>query len=86
MSPTWSPDGNKIAFVSNRTGSPQIYVLDLETGNERRLTFEGKYNTQPSWSPRGDKIAYSCQVDGFQQVFVIDVDGRNPMQLTRERR
>jgi TolB protein len=59
VSPAWSPDGRKLAYVSNRAGKPQIYVLDLATKRSKRLTFEGDYNTSPAWSPRGDRILYT---------------------------
>lgn len=52
-SPTWSPTGRKIAFVSDRAGSPQIYTMDLSGKDVKRLTFFGSYNACPSWSPKG---------------------------------
>jgi TolB protein len=78
----WSPDGRKMVFVSNRAGSPQLYIQDINNGNANRLTFKGKYNTQPSWSPRGDLIAYSSMGDNEINIFVIDIEGKNPIQLT----
>jgi len=88
VSPSWSPDGKKMAFVSNRGGaaSPQIYIKDLETGRVRRLTHEGGYNTSPSWSPRGDKIAYAGMNSGGFDIFVIDVNNGNLLQLTADQR
>lgn len=73
-----------MAFVSNRSGKPQIHIMHLSSGRVERLTFQGKYNTQPNWSPRGDKIAYSTRgEDGRFNVCVIGFDGRGPVQLTR---
>ncbi|NMW20921.1 MAG: Tol-Pal system beta propeller repeat protein TolB [Chlorobiaceae bacterium] len=84
VSPTFSPDGSKMAFVSSRNGSPQIFIQDIQSGEARRLTFSGRYNTQPSWSPAGDKIAYSTmQGRGEIDLFVINVDGSGLQQLTR---
>jgi TolB protein len=48
----------------------------------RRITYEGRYNTQPSWSPKGDKLAYSGIVDGRINIYVTDLDGSVSMQLT----
>ena len=84
VSPTWSPDGKKLAFVSNRSGNPQIYVKDLDSGRVDRLTFKGRYNTQPSWSPKGDKLAYAGMEGGRNDIFVIGFNGRPPVQLTRD--
>ena len=85
VSPAFSPDGSKMAFVSSRNGPPQIFIQDLQSGEAKRLTFNGKYNTQPSWSPAGDKIAYSTmQSKGEIDLFVINVDGTGLQQLTRK--
>lgn len=84
ISPTFSPDGKKMAFVSKRSGPPQIYIKDLNTGHVRRLTYKGRYNTSPSWSPNGDMIAYSGSVEGQHQIFKIGLDGSEPVQLTEK--
>ena len=59
--PTWSPDGGRLAFVSDRHGSPQIWIMNAGGGGERRLTFQGDYNTTPELSPRGDKIVFTAR-------------------------
>ena len=83
VSPTFSPDGRKMAFVSSRHGSPQIFILDLASGSVKRLTYEGKYNTQPSWSPVGDKIAFTTmQKSGEINIFTVNADGTGLRQLT----
>ncbi|MCX7823231.1 MAG: DPP IV N-terminal domain-containing protein [Syntrophobacterales bacterium] len=81
-SPTWSPDGRKVAYVSNESGNPQIYIYDVNTGSKRRITFSGDYNTSPSWSPKGDLIAYSGIVNGHHQIFVVNPETSQPIQLT----
>ncbi len=85
ISPTFSPDGSKMAFVSSRNGLPQIFVQDLQSGQVKRLTFSGRYNTQPSWSPAGDKIAYTTwEKNGEINIFTINTDGSGLIQLTRK--
>ena len=66
--PTWSPTGRQIAFVSDRAGSPHVYVMDAEGANVRQLT-SGGFHTQPRWSPRGDVIAYT-QRAGTHDIWV----------------
>lgn len=75
-SPTWSPDCSKIAFVSGRSGSPQIYVMNADGSDKRRLTFKGTYNTSPDWSPKGKKIAFTAR-DKYNRfdIFLVDLDG-----------
>ncbi len=82
VSPTFSPDGKQMAFVSRRAGTPQIYIQSIETGDVRRLTFVGNYNTQPAWSPKGDKIAYSSMNNGGLDIFLMGINGEGPVQLT----
>jgi TolB protein len=84
ISPTWSPDGKLMAFVSDRTGTPQIYLLDLAAGVESpdnpavRVTQEGSYNTEPSWSPDGRYIAFSGRVNGQFDLFIVNMSGAAP--------
>jgi TolB protein len=83
VSPTFSPDGRQMAFVSARNGLPQIFILDVQSGLTKRLTFSGRYNTQPSWSPSGDKIAYTTwEKSGEINIFVINADGSGLKRLT----
>lgn len=85
LSPTFSPDGRKMAFVSARSGNPQIFVYDFSSGKSQRLTFSGRYNTQPAWSPIGDKIAFSTWESGGEiNIFVINTDGSGLTQLTTQ--
>src|SRR5262249_55676041 len=64
--PSWSPDGRRVAFISNRSADPdrnentQVYVVDAKSGGEpRRVTsFEGTNTGRPSWSPDGKSIAF----------------------------
>jgi len=86
LSPTFSPDGRRIAFISTRPGLPQIYVMATDgTGQELFAPFDygmtGSSNA-PEWSPDGLSVAFHRDVAGSPQVFVMDVASRRVRQLT----
>ncbi|MBM4397265.1 MAG: PD40 domain-containing protein [Deltaproteobacteria bacterium] len=74
VQPTWAPDGSQVAFVSNRTGNPQIYAVPAGGGGERRLTMAGAYNTSPRFGRNG--LVVFAGMDGFQSdIFTVDPSG-----------
>lgn len=81
VSPTFSPDRTKMAFVSKRHGSPQIFIKDLETTRVKRLTYDGSYNTSPSWSPTSDYIAYVSVHRSVSKLCIIRSDGSQMKEL-----
>lgn len=82
LSPTLSPDGKRMAYVSDQAGHPQIYIMPVEGGEPRRITFEGNYNTEPQWSPRGDRLVYVGKDNGKFIIYTIKPDGTDRQQLT----
>ena len=83
--PSWSPDGKRITFASDRKGdlvNIEIYVMDADGSNPQRLTENRVYDWQPSWSPDGERIAFVSDRDGNSEIYVMDADGGNPQNLT----
>lgn len=84
LSPSWSPDGSKITYVSTRHGSPQIFVMDSNGGNSRRLTTIGKYNQSPKWSPDGKWIMFTGRDEkNAFDVFLISPTTKALKRLTQ---
>jgi len=86
LSPTYSPDGQRIAFVSTRAGLPQIYAMAAD-GTDQQLLAPFDYgatgsSNAPEWSPDGQSVAFHRDVGGTLQVFVLDVRTRAVRQLT----
>ena len=69
-----SPDGSKLAYISDRTGSPQVYLMDLKTKKSKRLTQKGNYNTSPAWSPDSSMIAYNSISSGKSSIYRVASD------------
>ncbi len=83
--PAWSPDGERIAFASERDGQKEIYLLTVDSGAVIRLTNSplGVENTQPSWSPDGTQIVYTVKRLEAYQVWAMSATGRDNVQLVR---
>jgi TolB protein len=87
-SPSFSPDGKKLVFVSDQDGPPRIYAIDIPSRGEtkvrpRLLTEKNRENTSPAWSPDGTKLAYSAKVDGIRQIWIFDFETKEERPLTR---
>jgi Tol biopolymer transport system component len=84
--PTWSPDGERLAFASTRGGNYDIYVLDRSASDidPVQLTDSPGRDFHPAWSPDGSRIAFESNRDGNWDIWVMDADGSNQRQLTLE--
>jgi TolB protein len=74
-SPSYSPDGSRVVFTSDRGGQPQIYVMGADGSGQTRISFGGGSYSTPVWSPRGDLIAFTKQTGGEFQIGVMKTDG-----------
>jgi len=76
--PSVSPDGSKIAFLAERDGATDVYVVGSDGTGEIRLTHTAESETQPDWSADGKAILYSVFGDGASRVYSIGQDGKDP--------
>lgn len=82
MSPTWSPDGKHIAYVSFEKKHSQIFTVDIETGKRRLLTAFAGINGAPAWSPDGRQLAVVLSKGGAPKIYTIDLTSGKLTQLT----
>lgn len=83
--PRLSPDGTKIVFESNRSGSRELWISDNDGNNQAQLTnFGGPITTNGRWSPDGRQLAFDSRPEGHAQIFLISVNGGPVHRLTNE--
>lgn len=83
MSPSWSPDGGRIAYVSFEGRRSGIYIQDLASGRRERVASFPGINGAPAWSPRGDRLALTLSKDGNPEIYVLDLATRQERRLTQ---
>ena len=83
MSPSWSPDGKRIAYVSFERKSAAIYVQTLATGERVRVAEFPGINGAPAWSPDGTRLALTLSKDGSPDIFILNLSTHSLTKLTR---
>jgi TolB protein len=81
-SPSWSPDGTKLMFMSTVAGSPNVYMADVTGGGLKRITTSGGPDAQPVWNPKtGKTVAFVSGRSGLPQIYLMNADGSNTEKL-----
>jgi TolB protein len=82
LSPSFAPDGNRIAYVSFEQRRPRIFVQHIDTGRREQITsFEG-LNSAPAWSPNGNRLAFVLSRDGNPEIYVMDMGSKSLRRVT----
>lgn len=82
MSPSWSPTGRDVAYVSFETDLPRIYIQNIATGDRRQITNYPNLNSSPEWSPDGTKLAMVLSKDGSPDIYVQDLTTNELIRVT----
>jgi TolB protein len=82
ISPAWSPDGTKVAYVSFEAKKPVVYVQNLITRERTVIANYKGSNSAPAWSPDGSKLAISLSRDGLTQIYTVNANGSGLQRLT----
>ena len=83
MSPAWSPDGTRLAYVSFETGRPAIYIQEVVSGKRILISHHPGLNSAPAWSPDGKRLALVLSKGGNPDVYILDLDSRKLRRVTR---
>jgi tricorn protease-like protein len=87
-SPSWSPDGTRIAFGrgDGEEEDWEIYIMNADGTNLKQLTNNAFWDNFPSWSPEGTKIAFCSKREGGKEIYIMNTDGKNQISLTNSSR
>ncbi|MCC6544609.1 MAG: PD40 domain-containing protein [Nitrospirae bacterium] len=80
--PSWSPDGRQLVYSKNTGIKSDIYIINIDTNEETRLTDDSYNNLWPSWSPDGSRIAYTSQLENKTDIIVVELSSRLAQNLT----
>src|SRR3546814_5751288 len=84
LSPSWSPDGRKLAYVSFEKGNSSIYIQDITTGSRALISSFRGINSSPAFSPDGRRLALTLSRSGNPEIYLMDLGSKALTQITNQ--
>jgi len=85
LSPSWSPDGKKLAYVSFESKNSAIFVQDIKTGKRDKVAANKGINSAPAWSPDGSRLAMTLSKDGNTEIYIMHLASKSLQRITRNK-
>ena len=82
MSPSWSPDGERVAYVSFEGGRPSVFVQQVASGQRRKVSERAGINGAPAWSPDGSRLALALSYEGNPEIYVLELGSGKLRRIT----
>ncbi len=84
MSPSWSPNGRELAYVSFQNGRSNVYIQDRRSGEQTLVSDYPGINSAPDWSPDGSKLALVLSKDGNPEIYILHIKTRQLQRMTHD--
>ncbi len=84
LSPAWSPEGTRLAYVSFEGQGSAVYVQEVATGRRERVSAEPGLNSAPAWSPDGRRLALTLSKEGDPEIYILDLSSRRLQRITND--
>ncbi len=85
LSPSWSPDGKRLAYVSFEGRNSAIFVQDIKTGKRDKVAANKGINSAPAWSPDGSRLAMTLSKDGNTEIYILHLGSRTLQRITKNK-
>ena len=82
LSPTWSPDGRNLAYVSFEGKNSAIYIQDIQSGSRQKIASNPGINSAPAWSPDGSRLAMTLSKDGNPEIYIFHIASKSLRRIT----